>query len=213
MQLGIRAFPVHLKNVDGVPGVVGVRVLAHGAQVHRLHQHRGGRVERGHVELHRPQPADLALGGNGAALPWVRLPHPTVVDQRKALALGVFEIERHAPVALGHRALRHPTFAQPLGPVLEGPCPTHAQARAGDRVRAAPLGLHRPVEKGQVGAGRALGIGVEQVIGAHIVLVDAALHQPHAQHLGVEVVVVADLRGDRGEMVDTGKFEHIFLPL
>ena len=53
----------------------------------------------------------------------------------------------------------------------------------------------RPGEERQVGAGMPLGIGVEEVIGAGIVLVDALLHQPHAEHARIEVEVL--LRGAR----------------
>ena len=48
----------------------------------------------------------------------------------------------------------------------------------------------RPRKEGQVRARVPLGVGVEEVIGAGVVLVDALLHQPHAEHAGVEVQVL-----------------------
>ena len=58
--------------------------------------------------------------------------------------------------------------------------------------------------------GRPDGVGVEEVVGAHVVLVDAPLHQPHAQRLRVEAIVVADVGGDGGEVVDAGEI-HVAL--
>ena len=51
--------------------------------------------------------------------------------------------------------------------------------------------------------GRALRVGVEEVIGADVVLVHAPLDETHAQRLGIEVVVLANLRRDRRHMMDT----------
>ena len=47
-----------------------------------------------------------------------------------------------------------------------------------------------------------LRVGVEEVVGAGIVLVDAALHEPHAEHAGVEVEVLLRGSGDRGDVVE-----------
>ena len=48
----------------------------------------------------------------------------------------------------------------------------------------------------------ALAIGVEQVIGARVVLVDALLHQAHAEHAGIEVQVLLCGSGDGGDVVE-----------
>ena len=79
-------------------------------------------------------------------------------------------------------------------------------------MRAAPLRRHRPVEEREIGAGAALRVGVEQVIRAHVVLIDRALHETHAERLRVEEMVVANLRRDRGQMMNAEKI-HIHLPL
>ena len=52
--------------------------------------------------------------------------------------------------------------------------------------------------------GVAFGIGVEQVIGADIVLIDAPLDQAHPKRFGVKALVLANLRRYRGQMVNAG---------
>src|SRR3712207_9141126 len=64
----------------------------------------------------------------------------------------------------------------------------HPQRGAHDGVGAAPLAPDRPVEEGEVGAGAARAVGVEQVVGRDVVLVDGLLDQPHPEHARVEVV-------------------------
>ena len=49
--------------------------------------------------------------------------------------------------------------------------------------------------------GSPFGVGVEQVIGAGIVLVDALLDEPHAQDAGVEVEILLRRAGNRGDVV------------
>ena len=48
-----------------------------------------------------------------------------------------------------------------------------------------------------------LGVGVEEVIGAGIVLVDAALDEAHAEDAGVEIEVFLRRAGDGGDVVKT----------
>ncbi len=48
----------------------------------------------------------------------------------------------------------------------------------------------------------AVGVGVEQMVGGGIVLVDAALDQPHAEDAGIEVEVFLRRTRDRGDVVD-----------
>ena len=60
----------------------------------------------------------------------------------------------------------------------------------------------RPREEGEVGAGRAHAVGVEEVIGAGVVLVDAALHQAQAEDAHVEVQILLRVTGDGGDVMD-----------
>ena len=54
--------------------------------------------------------------------------------------------------------------------------------------RAAGRGA-RVLEERDVGAGRALLVGVEEVVDGRVVLVDGLLHEPQPEHAGVEVDV------------------------
>ena len=102
------------------------------------------------------------------------------------------------------------TLVEPLQPPGER-FPPHAQGGADDAAGAAALARRRPVEEGQVGARTALRIRIEEVIRADIVLIDGALHQPHAEGLGVEAAVVADFRGNRGQVVDAEQLHDLRL--
>jgi hypothetical protein len=47
------------------------------------------------------------------------------------------------------------------------------------------------------------GIGIEEVIGADIILIDTAFHQAHSQNPGVEAKVLAYIGGYRRQVVDS----------
>ncbi len=59
----------------------------------------------------------------------------------------------------------------------------------------------RPREKSQVGPWVTLGVGVEEMISAGIILVDASLHQPHPEHAGVEIEILLRGSGDGGDVM------------
>ena len=54
-------------------------------------------------------------------------------------------------------------------------------------------------------------VGIEQVIGADVVLVDGLLHQPHAERAGVEAHVARRIGGDRGQMMDAGELHGVLV--
>ena len=66
----------------------------------------------------------------------------------------------------------------------------------------APLRHPGELEEGELGAGAAVLVGVEEVVDGRVVLVDRFLHQPQTQHPRVEVDVVLSVGGDRGDVVD-----------
>ena len=70
------------------------------------------------------------------------------------------------------------------------PAPARPAARAG------------VLEEGDVGAGAALLVGVEEVVDGRIVLVDRLLDQPEAEHARVEVHVPGRVAGDQRDVVD-----------
>ena len=77
-------------------------------------------------------------------------------------------------------------------------------------MRAALFALHGPIKKGQIRTGACFAIGIEKMIGADIILIDRFLHQPHAQHLRVKLVIAARIGGDGGEVVNAGKLHWIY---
>ena len=150
-------------------------------------QHRVGRREIRHAQRDRAEAADLMLGRHRASGPTaVASPIPPSSTRREALAFRVFEVERQPAVALD-RSRRsqavvaaagrfHQREARRLGDA-QAPCATIACVPRRSRRR-------RPVEEGEVGARRGLAVGIEQVIGADVVLVHGLLDQPHAERPG-----------------------------
>src|SRR5690606_21641500 len=66
----------------------------------------------------------------------------------------------------------------------------------------------RPGEERQVRAGVSLGVRVEQVVRARVVLVDALLDEPDAEHAGIEVEVLLRGAGDGGDVMQTARAVH-----
>src|SRR6185295_10174012 len=90
-----------------------------------------------------------------------------------------------------------------IPPVAQRLFTRDAQARARDRIGSAPLGGGREIEEGEIGAGIGFAVGIEQVIGADVVLVDGLIDQPHAKQAGVEGQIVPGFRRDRGQMMNS----------
>ena len=93
---------------------------------------------------------------------------------------------------------------------MQSASPVHPQGRVDDAVGAAPLALGREVEECEVGAGGRHAVCIEQVIGAHVVLVDGLLDEPHSQSLRVEGVVARRIGRDGGEMVNSSQLHGAF---
>ena len=164
-----------------------------------------------HREHDRTEAADLVFRRHRAALPRRRRSRAAVVDQHQPLALAVLERQRQPAVDLDDIAGHAAGLLQAIAPVAETCFAGDAQAGARNRVGAAPLRGRREIEEGEVGAGIGLAVGVEQMIGADVVLVDGLLDQPHAEQAGVKRQILARFRRDRGQMVNSGQLHCMFL--
>src|SRR5690606_1298870 len=111
----------------------------------------------------------------------MRFARAAVIDQRKALAFGILEVDGGASVARAYATVRDAGGGEAFLPPRKARLAGDAQPRAGNGIGAAPLRRRRPVEEGDVGAGRADAVGVEEVVGRYIVLVHRLLHQPEAE--------------------------------
>ena len=209
VQLRAGAAVAHLVDVHGILGAFGMRIGAHPAHAHQRGQHRVGRLEVRHAQGDRPEATHLMRRRQWALLPGERLAGTAVVDQAETLAFRVLEIERQASVALGDLGGLHAGRSEMLLPPFEALRAGDAQAGAGDRMRAALLARRRPVEEGEIGAGPGQRIGIEQVIGAGVVLVDGLLDHPHAQRPGIEALVARRVGRDRGQVMDAGELHDL----
>ena len=206
VELGVRTPTPHLEHVYVGRAVRGIAVLTHRAQLHHMGQDMVGRAQAGHAYHNGSQAPDLVCEGHRALFPGDRgIAAPTVVDQREPLALGILEVERGPAVPLPRALVRYAELAQALRPPPQRVHSVHAQMRPHDAVRASALGRRRPIEERDVRAGAARAVRVEEVVDPHVVLIHAPLHQPHPEHLAVEPAVVANARGDRGQVVESGE--------
>ena len=107
-----------------------------------------------------------------------------------------------AEAALGG-ADRRTVALEPVRP--EGKArPRHGERDFGGEAVARARRRHlRPGKEGEVGAWPALGVGIEEVVGAGIVLVDAFLDQLHAENPGVEIEILLRRSGNRRDVVQT----------
>jgi hypothetical protein len=148
----------------------------------------------------------LTLRRHRAPIPgsgWIT--RATIVDQGESLTLGILESEDVPVVPFEDVSVRDLVFLQPLCPPFQRGLPIHTQAGPHDAARAAAFARHGPVEEREVGAWVTLRVGIEEVVRAHVILVDGPLHQPHPKRLRIEAMVLLDSRGNRGEMVDAGE--------
>ena len=150
-----------------------------------------------------PRPRIWCSAGTGLRSHGEAAPLRPVVDQHQPLALAVLERQRQPAVDLDDIAGHGAGLFQAIPPVAQRLFARDAQAGARDRIGSAPLGGGREIEEGEIGAGIGFAVGVEQVIGADVVLVDGLLDQPHAEQAGVKGQIVPRLRRDRGQMMNS----------
>ncbi len=220
VQLGMGPFSApHAEDVDGrvprspLPGGGvggGAPVLPDPLHVHDLGQNQLRPRQFGDTQDDGSQAPELMLRRHGALVPGNRcIPCPPVLHQGEALPLGVLEVQDGPPVPPGDLSHREPLLPEAILPPRQGGLALHPEARSHDAPGPPHLPGDGPVEEGEVGARASHRIGVEEVVGADVVLVDAPLHQAHSHDPGVEAVVVPDAGRDRGEVVDSREFHHL----
>jgi hypothetical protein len=149
------------------------------------------------------QTAHLALARHRAVFPRR--------EGTRRIALS-FDERKPQPVRIadGQRAVTEASFNgfelrsiafQPRGPEPQA-VERHLEADFDRQAVADARRRHvRPRKEREIGARTPLRVRVEQVIRAGIVLIDALLDQPHAQHAGVEVQVLLRGTRDRGDVM------------
>src|SRR6185437_8428934 len=92
-------------------------------------------------------------------------------------------------------------LGEPCLPVLETPGwnrqrDLDAEPDAEPACRRIPEGKKR-----QIRTRMSVRVGVEQMVRGGIVLIDALLHEAHAEHAGVEVEILLRVAADRGDVM------------
>jgi hypothetical protein len=156
------------------------------------------------------QPADLVLGGYRAVSPRRKgaRGRPSALDQRDTEAVRIGEGECRITESFLDWINREPAFFEPRAPERQAPSWNLEARFNGETVTDARRCRVSPGEERQVGAWMSLGVGVEQMIGPGIVLVHAALDQPHPEHARVEVEILLRGTGDRRDVVQTVNAGH-----
>ncbi len=204
VQFGGRAAFAHREDMD-VARPVRVRIGRGLPHVHDLDQHGLGVADIRNAEGDGAEALDLVFGRNRAPFPRMGRRAGIVHGQAEALAFDVLEIERGAARDVADLAGLDLDVGKAVPPPFERGEAGDAKARAGNAVRAAPLVADRPVEEGEVRAGRGKAVGIEEVVGAGVVLVDGLLDEAQAERLRVEAQVLLRIGGDRRQVMDAGK--------
>ena len=122
-----------------------------------------------------------------------RLVARVVDDELEREPLGI--VEQHAAELARAAGALGPEVERLLGADAEDDAVHHPVAGASGR-RAGVL------EEGDVGAGVAALVGVEEVVDGRVVLVDRLLDEPQPERAGVELDVARRVAGDARDVVD-----------
>ena len=166
----------------------------------------GARIERFRNEIGSHECAgeqrDGCLAATPVTLTVLRSGDLERIRVIQPLAFAVFERQRQPAVDFGDLAGVAARLLQTVPPVAEAFFAGDAQSGARNAVAAAPLRCCRKIEECEVGAGIGVSVGVEQMIGADVVLIDGLLDQPHAEQAGIKRQILPRFRGNRGQMVN-----------
>ena len=111
----------------------------------------------------------------------------------------------------GDALVTHPLIVETGLPPVESRAVGNAQTDSSNGARSGTVGRRGwPVEEGHFGTGVALAIGVKEMIGRNIVLIDGLFDQPHAEYLRIEGDVAGCVCGDSGDVVQSTEL-HMML--
>ena len=184
--------------------------MACGDEAEDLREHRGGGRGVALDDAGAVQAADLALDRYRAGLPRreAAADGGRRLDQRDAQAVRVDDRQRALAEPRLDRGDGGAVPGQARGPPVQG-VRGHGEGHLGGEPVSVARRRHvRPREERQVGAGVPFGVRIEQVVGAGIVLVDAPLDQPHAEHAGVEIQVLLRRPRDRRDVMKSIDAAH-----
>ena len=169
------------------------RALALRRELQRLLEEGAALLGIGGVRADLLEALDRELARDLGMLGRQRLVRRLDDAQLEAEALGILEEER--AVGLGQ--------TEPIGPEVERLLRAHAQDDAVDHAATGATGPRaRILEEGEVHAGTAVLVPVEQVVDGGVVLVDGLLDHAQPEHTRVVVDVRLRVRGDRADVMN-----------
>jgi len=154
------------------------------------------------------QPANLSLHRYRAARPWSEHTLIGCLVKSDRQSVRIRERQRRGLPAHFHFPNGHSVLDQTPGPVVqtaERDSERHFHRKTTSRFRGGHLG---PREKRYVGSRMPIAVGVKEVVRARRILVDALLHETHAEDAGIEIDVFLRIAGDAGHMMKSADFRH-----
>ena len=203
----------HLAEVDDARGVgkavTGPAVLfAETREAERAGEKRGGGVDVPLPQLRAVEPANLPLRRNRAAVPRRERPPPCALDERDLHPVRIDEWQDLLAESRLERLQRRRVLLQPRAPVVEAARRNLERHFGREAVAKARRRHLRPRKKGEVRPWMSLGVGVEEVVRAGIVLIHALLDEPHAEDAGVEVEILLRRSRDRCDVMQSVDASH-----
>src|SRR5947209_15919063 len=171
-------------------------------EAERVLAQRTTAIRIGRVGADRVKPLECHLGGNLRVLGDQRLIGGVRIADLVSESLGIVEYDAVTGVAEVAAVV-----AEPLGPEVDRLRPLQPPDDAVNHPLASTsAGNTGVLEEGEVSAGIARLVAVEQVVDRSVVLVNRLLHQAQAKYADVEVDVLLRVGGDRSDVVDALEF-------
>src|SRR3954468_9837091 len=149
-------------------------------------QHAGEeRRRQGEIALPQPyrmQTANLFLRWNGTVAPWSEFAVVAGLVQRQRQSVRIAEGDGRSPASRLDLPDGEMMLHQAIDPVVDR---TEGNGERNFRRQTSALFSRRhfrPGEKGDVSARMSVAVGIEEMIRARRILIDALLHQSHSQH-------------------------------
>ena len=179
------------------PSVLGAQLL----EAEHAGEERGGDARVALPDLRAEQAAHLVLRRHGARVPGRERARAGTRDQPELQPVRIDERDGVIAEARLPRLDARAVVLQARAPVVDAPG-RHLERDLVRQAVAHPRTRElRPGKERQVRARTSLRVGIEQVVRAGIVLVDALLDEAHAEHPDVEVEVLLRRSGDGGDVM------------
>ena len=187
----------HAVNVDVACCDARVTKVACQAHSQKLAQDHICLLQLWNAERNGAKTSDLIGLRHRAARPENACTAPLVIQQREALAFRILKIDCRAVVAQDNARMGNLVLLKPIDPPAKRIDTRDTQGSANNRPGSSTGLCNRPFKECDITARCRLAVGVKEMVGGGIILIDGFLDKPHAQNLGVKAKISRSICRDR----------------